>query len=131
MSDLEAIHRAVETVAASDDRILAVYLFGSRTDGSARPDSDVDLGVLFQSPSQLDQLVDLQMAFEQYLGKDVDLIDLGRANAFLTLDAIRGERLYCRDPFASDNFELYVLRRAADLAPFERQRRRLLLGFGA
>ena len=34
------------------------------------------------------------------------------------------------DPVALDHFDLYVMRRAADLAPFERERRRVLLEGG-
>ncbi len=33
-----------------------------------------------------------------------------------------GERLYCQDKHRADEFELYVLRRAGDVAPLERER---------
>ncbi len=33
---------------ASDPRVLAVFLFGSRADGTATPRSDIDLAVLFE-----------------------------------------------------------------------------------
>jgi len=56
----------------------------------------------------------------------LDKSDAGRARPYLALDIIRGERLYATDPEACDRFDLYVLRRAADLAPFERQRRRMI-----
>lgn len=55
------------------------------------------------------------------------MIDLSRAGAFLALDAIRGERIFERDGRRLDELDLYVLRRAGDLAPFERERRRALL----
>ena len=58
----------------------------------------------------------------------VDLVDVARAGAFLALDIIRGERIFTRDPVETDRFELYVLGRAGDLLPFERQRQALLLG---
>ncbi|MEE8523303.1 MAG: nucleotidyltransferase domain-containing protein [Thermoanaerobaculia bacterium] len=44
-SRLEPTAAADRRLAAADPRI--VYLFGSRADGTANPDSDVDLGVLF------------------------------------------------------------------------------------
>ena len=56
-----------------------------------------------------------------------DLVDVGACNAFLALAVISGERLYCADLDAGDEFDLYVLRRAGDLEPFERERRRILL----
>ena len=73
------------------------------------------------------QVLLLEDALEQRLGRPVDLIDAGGASPFLALDIIRGERVFCADADRCDEFDLYVMRRAGDLAPFERERRRLLL----
>lgn len=127
--DANTIQRLVSEAVREDPRVLAVYLFGSRTKGEEHPESDVDLAVLFEEPQDLDELIDLECRVEEALGAPVDLIDLGKANAFLALDAIRGERIYCADSTRCDEFDLYVLRRAGDLAPFEWERRRMLLGF--
>jgi predicted nucleotidyltransferase len=113
--------------AASDPRIVALYLFGSRARGEATERSDVDVGILFRQEVALRDLILLEDALERRLGLPVDLVDAGRVSAFLALDVIRGERVYCSDPDRCDEFELYVMRRAGDLAPFERERRRLLL----
>lgn len=123
----ERIQRAVSEVARDDPRVLAVYLFGSRTKGEEHARSDVDLAVLFDQPQALPELVALEIRFEDALGTKVDLVDLGKARPFLALDVIRGERLYCRDSTHCDEFDLYVLRRAGDLLPLERERRRILL----
>ena len=48
------------------------------------------------------------------------------ADPFLAANIIRGERLFCADVLAADEYELYVLRRAGDLAPLERERLSLL-----
>jgi hypothetical protein len=58
----------------------------------------------------------------------VNVIDLRQADTFLALEAIRGERILERDGRRLDELDLDILRRAGDLAPFERERRRLLLG---
>ena len=115
----------VQPVAASESRIVGLYLFGSRATGEARDDSDVDLGVLFSRTSDVHvlDLIDLSQRFEDAIGLDVDLVDMSKASAFLALDIVRGERLYAADEDACDHFDLYVMRRAADLAPFERMRR--------
>ena len=113
--------------AASDPRIVALYLFGSRARGEATERSDVDVGILFRREVALRDLLLLEGALEQHLSLPVDLVDAGRASAFLALDLIRGERVYCSDADRCDEFELYVMRRAGDLAPFERERRRLLM----
>ena len=57
----------------------------------------------------------------------VNLVDAARAGAFLALDIVRGDRVFCRESIETDRFELYVLRRAGDLLPFERQRQAMLL----
>jgi predicted nucleotidyltransferase len=124
---LASLAEVCREMAAVEQRIMAVYLFGSRATGDARPDSDVDLAVLFAEPVGLGDLVVLENRFEERLGAQVDLIDVGTCDPFLALAAIRGERLYCADPVRCDEFDLYVLRRAGDLEPFERERRAMLL----
>lgn len=121
------IQRRVSQVAQADPRILGLYLFGSRTKGQEHPHSDVDLAVLFAEPQDLDTLLDLEIRFEDALGTKVDLVDAAKAKPFLALDAISGERIYCTDSRRADEFDLYVLRRAGDLAPFAKERRRILL----
>ena len=123
------IERVLREIGAGDPRIVALYLFGSRGRREETPESDADVGVLFhrdQERSLRDVLL-LEDALERRLGLKVDVVDAGRASAFLALDIIRGERVYCADPDACDEFDLYVMRRAGDLAPFERERRRRLL----
>jgi predicted nucleotidyltransferase len=121
------IGSALGSVAAGDPRILALYLFGSRGRGEETDQSDVDVGVLFHQPQSLRDVLVLEDALERRLGLPVDVVDAGHANAFLALDIIRGERVFCADADRCDEFELYVMRRAGDLAPYERERRRLLL----
>jgi predicted nucleotidyltransferase len=114
----------------------SLYVFGSRAaEISARvhgqsavcehPDSDVDIAI---QPSRNHRLsarerVRLAGALEDLfdVGR-VDLVLLPEANPFLAVEAIRGEMLACRDLDTQAEDELYILRRAGDLAPFERQR---------
>jgi predicted nucleotidyltransferase len=121
------IERQLRTFVAGDPRIMALYLFGSRGRHEETEQSDVDVGLLFQQEESLREVLLLEDALERRFGRQVDLVDVGRASAFLALDVIRGERVFCVDEDRCDEFELYVMRRAGDLAPFERERRRLLL----
>lgn len=118
---------AVREVVESDPRVVAVYLFGSRAGGDASDRSDVDLGILFHEAVPLRDVVLLESELEEALGTSVDLVDLGSARAFLALEIIRGERIYCTDDDDADRFDLYVMRRAGDLAYFEKVRRESLL----
>lgn len=121
------IERELRAFGAGDPRILALYLFGSRVRGEETEQSDVDVGILWREEQTLRDVLEREDDLERRLGLKVDLVDAGRANAFLALDIIRGERVFCADPDRGDEFELYVMRRAGDLAPFERERRRRLL----
>lgn len=119
--------------------IEILYAFGSRgrevaewVNGAgtlpAGP-SDVDLAVKPARPMEVFEKARLAVAFEDLLGVNrVDLVVLPEAGAFLAANAIRGERLYARDEVAADEYDLYVLRRAGDLAPLERERQALILG---
>lgn len=118
---------AVVTVGERDPRIRALYLFGSRSTGHERPDSDLDIGVLYRDRQPLAASLMLAQQIEDLIGGHVDVVDVARASAFLALDIVRGERVFCRDDADADRFELYVLRRAGDLLPFERERQALLL----
>ncbi|MFH0788205.1 MAG: hypothetical protein V2B13_11410 [Pseudomonadota bacterium] len=57
----------------------------------------------------------------------VDLVVLKEAGPFLALDILNGEFLYCVDLDRQAEEELYVLRRAGDLAYYERERRKMIL----
>jgi hypothetical protein len=58
----------------------------------------------------------------------VDLVFLSEANPFVAAEIIRGQRLFAGDSHEADEYELYVLRRAGDLAPLERERMARVLG---
>jgi hypothetical protein len=58
----------------------------------------------------------------------VDLVSLPDADPFLAANIIRGERLFANDSYLADEYDLYILRRAGDLIPLERERQSLILG---
>jgi len=87
--------------------------------------SDIDIGV---KPSagkilSLKEKVHLSISLEDLLAVNrLDLVVLPEADPFLAANIIRGERIFCRDEYTADEYELYILRRAGDLAPLERER---------
>jgi uncharacterized protein len=93
-------------------------------------DSDVDIGVRpvrgtrFTVEDRVCLAMELEDLFE---AKRVDLVVLPDADPFLALDVIRGELLYTEDPDDQARYELYVLRRAGDLAPFKKARMQMIL----
>lgn len=119
----------------------AVYAFGSRATevvdrvrgevvSSQLPESDADIGIQplpgFRPTAH--ERVRLAIELEDLLGVSrVDLVVLPEADPFLALDVIRGELLWCADPDVQAEDELYILRRAGDLAPYARERWHLIL----
>lgn len=119
-----------------------LYAFGSRADdlrkwiGNDSRDlsagsSDVDIGVKAKRGVSLSphDKVRLALALEDLLSVPrVDLVCLSSADPFVAANIVRGERLYVLDEVRADEYDLYVLRRAGDLAPFERDRMDMILG---
>ncbi len=122
--------------------IQSLYAFGSRAfearelvDGArkalATSASDLDLAVRGGSRGRVSVREKVQIAIdmeELFHVSRVDLVLLDEADPFLAANVIRGERLFSRDALAEDEYELYVLRRAGDLAPLERERLSMIEG---
>ncbi|MCX6558896.1 MAG: nucleotidyltransferase domain-containing protein [Candidatus Aminicenantes bacterium] len=104
------------------DEVLASFKAGA--DGLAADPSDLDIGVLLPGGGwSVQEKVDFAQSLEVQFGVErVDLVVLNEADPFLAAEIIRGERLYERDRRFVDEYELFVLRRAGDLAPFEQER---------
>jgi predicted nucleotidyltransferase len=123
-------------------RLQILYVFGSRAeqarkwlfgelDGLEPGPSDVDVGVKTSEREELtvENKVNLALALEDFFGAyPVDLVSLNDADPFLAANIIRGERLFAQDEYLADEYDLFVLRRAGDLAPLERERLALILG---
>lgn len=126
-------------------RIDALYLFGSRAEemrdklqgrppAADSPASDADVGVLPERAIRLSpqDKVRLMADLEDLLDVGrVDLVVLPEASAFLAFDVIKGELVFDRRPDDTARYELYVMRRAGDLLPFQRERVRMILTEGA
>ena len=118
---------ALAGVLNDEPQVLAAYLFGSSADGTASPSSDVDVGVLCSTNVSLEELIRIEALLDESISQTVDLLDVRRAGPFVALEVIRGDRFYCQDEIAADEFDLYVLRRAGDLEYYERRRRAFYL----
>ena len=117
-----------------------LYVFGSRSkevatfldeEGVILPpgSSDVDVGLKLNPGKRLSvkEKALLAVLLEDFLGVNrVDLVILGDADPFLAADIIRGERVFAQDEEEANEYELFILRRAGDLIPLERERLRLI-----
>ena len=112
--------------------LLSVYLFGSRADEGLRllqgepvsaKGSDLDIGVFVVSRNpDAERLGELQVALEEVFEPlRVDLVPLDKVDPLFQFRAIDGHRVATSDSTTADERELEVMRRAADLLPFQRQ----------
>ena len=78
--------------------LLAEYGFGSRVQGQARPDSDLDMAVLVAGYADLLQLWELAGDLADAVGCAVDLLDLRAASTVLQYQIITtGQRWWALD----------------------------------
>lgn len=124
--------------------LAEIYAFGSRAQETAArlegypadtalPQSDLDIAVrsVGRRLSAQDR-VDLTLELEDHFDVSrVDLVVLDEASPFLALEVIRGELLCARDLDDQARYELFVLRRAGDLLPFQKERITMVLKEGA
>lgn len=107
-------------------QVQALYALGSRAkvlaciDGDASHfsagSSDIDIGI----KTGFTQKWDVKQ-------KALFAIALEDADPFLAARFIKGERSFAEDDYEEDEFDLFVLRRAGDLLPSERERLELIL----
>jgi uncharacterized protein len=123
-------------------QVQILYLFGSRAkearawlkgETAVLPssESDLDVGVKTAVALTVRQKVELAQALEDLFGvQRVDLVVLNDADPFLAANIIRGEMVFADDIYLAAEYDLYVLRRAGDLIPLERERQALILREG-
>lgn len=99
----------VQKLQAQVPHLLAIYAFGSRIQGNARPDSDLDLAILVAGYAQPLALWTLADEVAEIAGCSIDLLDLRAASTVMQYQIItNGQRWWARDAQAA-LFEAAVL----------------------
>jgi len=111
-----------------EEALQIVLLFGSQSSGQVHPESDIDLGFLYDEPVDL---LDLTNKVIQLLHKDrVDVVDLRRANPLLCYSAVRqGKLLFERSPGLFNSFFSLSFRRYVDTKKLRDARQRAIDNF--
>ncbi|MGD0918192.1 MAG: nucleotidyltransferase domain-containing protein [Thermodesulfobacteriota bacterium] len=125
---------------ASQYGLQIIYAFGSRAkealelvEGrieqfSSTP-SDLDVGVKLDRALTVEEKVKIAILFEDLLDVSrVDLIVLPEAPVSLALEIVTGEILYMHDSTYEAEYQLYIMRQAADLLPYERLKQKMIMG---
>ena len=108
--------------------IDTVWIFGSQARGEARPDSDLDLAVLFRRTPTPGELMEARAEAELLADRPVDLVDLDRASPLLAMQVLRhGRLLVDRDPHRRIRFVAAAPGRREDVLLIRRPVERRLL----
>ena len=95
----------LKQLCARNKHVVALWLFGSLTDGYAHERSDIDLAVLWDSELTFHDELNFELAVCRVLGTErVDVVHLQRAPLELRFRAISGQLLYERDEVRVSDF---------------------------
>lgn len=98
----DVIERTVRTLQARVPGLLALYGFGSRVQGTAGPDSDLDMAVLVAGYADVTLLWQLSGELADIAGCAVDLLDLRAASTVMQCQIVtHGERWWAQDAQAA------------------------------
>jgi len=125
---------------ASQYGLQIIYAFGSRAKEASdliqnriehltSTAADLDIGVKPEKPLTVEEKVKIAIFFEDLFDVPrVDLIALPEAPVSLALEIVTGETLYIKDSTYEAEYQLYIMRMAADLIPYEREKQRMIMG---
>ncbi len=124
------MHEVREIAKVLDQRfgVDAMWIFGSQAAGRARADSDLDLAALFRRAPERAQLLEARAEASVIAGREVDLVDLGRASPILAMQVLRHGRLVMdQDPSRRIRFVAGAPGRCEDVLRTRRPIESLLL----
>ena len=102
-------HAIVQTLQGKIPELLAIYAFGSRVQGTANAQSDLDMAVLVAGYAEPLNLWSLASDLEDITDCPVDLLDLRATSTVMQYQIITtGERWWSKDAQAS-LFEAAIL----------------------
>lgn len=119
----ETICTRIRDVLANHGDLIAVYLFGSQSEGKAHGLSDVDVAVLFDDGLSAEQMFQRTLAIggmlEQMLPYAVDIIPLNRAGPLLRFQVIqKGKVILERDRTQRCLFHMRAMNAYYDAKPY-------------
>lgn len=123
------IERIKEILNQQPELEIAI-LYGSAVNGKMRPDSDVDIAVLFNQPLNTSQKLTLASQLEKQLNRSIDLTDLSNLNGTILKQVLsKGVVLIENDKDAKEKLISKMIYNQADMMPYvirtlkERQKR--------
>jgi predicted nucleotidyltransferase len=99
----------VAAVRSALPECQSIILFGSRAQGGAADDSDLDLAVMLPGRADTVRLWEAGEAIARRLGVDVDLVDLCAASTVMQFQVITGGRRLFGEGSEPDTYEAFIL----------------------
>jgi hypothetical protein len=121
--DAASLDRAIARCLKPHKEVAAAYVFGSVAAGRARPDSDIDIGVLLARRLPARRVLSYRLALAADLGaalrrSAIDVVVLNDASPLLAHRVLsRGRLVFERSASARVRFQVQTARRYADVAP--------------
>jgi uncharacterized protein len=105
-ADLTVIGELIRATIADGPPLRLAIVFGSFAKGTARPESDIDIGILpVNADISLSDELDLQARLTRALGREVDLVRLDTADTVLRWEAAKvGVVVYANPPYERPRF---------------------------
>ena len=112
MSTVEELKRRLAATGA----VAFAYLYGSRAEGTQRPDSDWDIAVYLREDLSADERFELRLSLLAELDDlgRIDLLILNDAPPLLAHRTLMGERLLVRDEVALVRFSVRTFAMSED-----------------
>ncbi|MCF7890722.1 nucleotidyltransferase domain-containing protein [Candidatus Bipolaricaulota bacterium] len=112
----EEEERKLREELEKDDKILALYLYGSRSSGKQGPRSDTDIAMLLSDDAEEDQYSKYRLKYlsklKKYFPSDLDFVILNQVPPLLQFQVLQGgELLYDPDPDRRALLEVKILNR--------------------
>jgi len=95
--------------------IKLAFLIGSYAKGTARPDSDVDVAVLFGRSFDVKQVLDLKEQLTELVGVDVDLVVLDSVGPVMKMQVLKTGILLHAEKGAYEQFLVSTINEYDDL----------------
>ena len=139
MKSAYEIGNAINGLASTYD-LQIIYAFGSRA-AEARDfiagtigrlssgSSDLDIGVKSARRLTVQEKVEIAVFFEDLFGVPrADVVVIPEVPITLAFRIVTGELLFAQDSTYEAEYQLYIMRMATDLEPYEKEMTRLTLG---
>ena len=99
----------ISTIRAAFPNTLAIYIFGSRINGTANTESDLDVAVLVAGYANPVRLWEVASELAEIVGCDVDLLDMRAASTIMQAQVLQtGRHLWAKNVDAG-LFECFAL----------------------